>query len=255
MRHRMRGRKLGRNASHRKAMFKNMACSLLRTVRPDPDDPSAPRVVGRIVTTTAKAKELRPFVEKLVTLGKKAKLAAADAERHATTAEKGSAEWKTWRDGDGWREWTAARAPYVALRRRAFSKLRDEEAVDILFSEIADRFENRPGGYTRVVRIAARRLGDGGEQALIEFVGEHDARTRSGKRRTAPVVRDDALAVTGEPAPDRPPTPPETTAEADTEPPADVPDPGDPLPESPETAEGVAAAGSPADEQPRNQPE
>ena len=72
MRHRLRGRKLGRNASHRKAMFRNMAASLIKTVRVDEDDPLRPRVAGRIVTTVPKAKELRPFVEKLITLGKKA---------------------------------------------------------------------------------------------------------------------------------------------------------------------------------------
>ena len=246
----MRGRKLGRNASHRKAMFKNMACSLIRSVRPDLDDPGAPLIAGRITTTTPKAKELRPFVEKLITLGKKAKIAAAAAEPHATTAEKGSAEWKTWREGDGWKQWNAARAPYVALRRRAFSKLRDEEAVDILFEELADRFENRPGGYTRVVRIAARRLGDGGEQAIIEFVGETDARTRAGRKRTAPVVRDDAPKVVADET-----TAPETTAEQTTEPPGDDADASGPPPEAPETAEGIAAAGAPADEQPRNDPD
>ena len=249
----MRGRKLGRNASHRKAMFKNMACSLIRSVRLDPDDPTAPRVAGRIVTTTAKAKELRPFVEKLVTVAKKAKAVAADAEPFATTETARTADgkanpaYKTWRESDDWQKWAAARAPYVALRRRAFSKLRDEEAVDILFEELADRFEHRPGGYTRVVRIAARRLGDGGEQAIIEFVGEHDARTRSGRKRTAPVVRDDAPKVTDEPA--------ETTADVDTEPPTAEADASGPMPEAPETAEGVAAEGAPADEQPRNVPD
>ncbi|NNJ24161.1 bL17 family ribosomal protein [Alienimonas chondri] len=245
MRHRMRGRKLGRNASHRKAMFKNMACSLIRTLRIDPDEPGAPLVSGRIVTTTPKAKELRPFLEKLITIGKKAKIAAAKAEEFATTAERGSAEYKEWREGEGWRNWTAARAPYVALRRRAFSRLRDDEAVDILFEELADRFENRPGGYTRIVRLAARRLGDGGEQAMIEFVGESDARSRSGKKRTAPVVRDDAPKVVAD----------ETTAEESTEPPSDDADASGPPPEAPETAEGEAAAGAAADEQPRNEPD
>ena len=60
----MRGRKLGRNSSHRKAMFRNMACSLIRSVRVDEDDKQRPNVPGRIVTTVAKAKELRPFIEK-----------------------------------------------------------------------------------------------------------------------------------------------------------------------------------------------
>ena len=243
MRHRMRGRKLGRNASHRKAMFKNMACSLIRSVRADPDDPDAPKVPGRIVTTTPKAKELRPFVEKLVTLGKKAAAHAKAAEEFATTAEKNTPEYKQWREGETWQKWAAARAPYVALRRRAFSRLRDEEAVDVLFDELAERYADRPGGYTRVVRIAARRLGDGGEQAIIEFVGQTDRRTRSGRRRVAPVVRDDAPEV----------TPDETaTADVNLEPPSDPADPSGPPPEAPATAEGVAAAGAPQDQQPLN---
>ncbi|MBL4886716.1 MAG: 50S ribosomal protein L17, partial [Planctomycetaceae bacterium] len=71
MRHRVRGRHLGRTPSHRKAMFKNMAVSLIRSVRIDPDDIQAPKVAGRITTTVAKAKEIRPFVERLVTMARK----------------------------------------------------------------------------------------------------------------------------------------------------------------------------------------
>ena len=190
MRHRVRGRKLGRNASHRKAMFRNMAASLIRSLREaeDPDLPNTPLVGGRVVTTLAKAKEIRPFVEKLVTLAKKAKLHERNAEQYATTAERGTDAWQQWRDGEEWQKWNQARAPYVAMRRRAFSKLRDEEAVDILFDELAERFEDRPGGYTRVIRLATRRLGDAGQQAFIEFVGEDDRRTRTGRRRVAPTV-------------------------------------------------------------------
>ena len=80
-------------------------------------------------------------------------------------------------------------APAVSLRRRAFSLLRDREAVDILFDELAERFADRPGGYTRIVRLAKVRLGDAGRQALIEFVGERD-RVRS-RRRAAPVIAEE----------------------------------------------------------------
>ena len=62
MRHRMRGRKLGRSRSHRRAMLRNMACSLIRTLEQNEDDPTRAKVAGRIVTTVPKAKELRPFV-------------------------------------------------------------------------------------------------------------------------------------------------------------------------------------------------
>jgi large subunit ribosomal protein L17 len=188
----MRGRKLGRNASHRKAMFRNMATSLIRSVRVDEDDPTRPRVPGRIVTTVPKAKELRPFVEKLVTMARRAAIHEAAAAEFNTTAERNTDEWRSWRQSDKWRQWADTVAPAVALRRRAFSMLRDIEAVDVLFDEIAERFEDRAGGYTRIVRLAKVRLGDAGQRALIEFVGERD-RVRS-RRRTAPVVSDESQA-------------------------------------------------------------
>ncbi|VAX41636.1 LSU ribosomal protein L17p [hydrothermal vent metagenome] len=189
MRHRMRGRKLGRNSSHRKAMFRNMACSLIRSLQVDEDEPNAPKVPGRIITTVPKAKELRPIIEKLITLARKAIPHAEKAKELKTTAERNSDEWRTWRKSDQWQQWAAAVAPAVALRRRAFAKLRDKEAVDILFSELAERFQERPGGYTRVIQLATVRLGDAGKQAMIEFVGERD-RVKS-KKRSAPVVTEE----------------------------------------------------------------
>lgn len=186
MRHKVRGRKLGRNASHRKAMFRNMACSLISTVVVDENDPQRPRVAGRIVTTVAKAKELRPFVEKLVTLAKKAAAHESAAAEFATDAEKGSDGWKAWRASEKWQQWAKAIAPAVALRRRAFAALRDPQAVKILFGELGPRYADRDGGYTRVVKLASVRLGDAGQQALIEFVGERD-RVKA-KKRAAPVV-------------------------------------------------------------------
>lgn len=166
-------------------MLRNMAASLIRTARIDDDDPDAPQVPGRIVTTVAKAKELRPFVEKLVTLARKAGPHEERAAEFATDAERNSNEWKSWRESNRWQKWNQAIAPAVACRRRAFALLRDPEAVDILFDELAERFRDRPGGYTRVVQLAQVRLGDGGKQALIEFVGERD---REKRKRSAPVV-------------------------------------------------------------------
>ncbi len=187
MRHRCAGRKLGRNASHRKAMFRNMAVSLIRTLRSEEGAVGAPRVAGRIVTTVAKAKELRPFVEKLVTMGRKGWAITASAAQYRTTAERGSDEWKQWRDSDAGRNWVRVTAPALALRRRAFSALRDEEAVDILFNELAERFSGRNGGYTRIVRMPVVRLGDAGQQAMIEFVGSRD-RVNKSSSRPAPAV-------------------------------------------------------------------
>lgn len=192
MRHRVSGRKLGRNGSHRKAMFRNMASSLIRTVRVDEDDPQRPKVPGRIVTTVPKAKELRPYVEKLVTLAKRATAHESAAAEYASSAERGSDAWRQWRESDQWQKWSAAISPAVALRRRAFSILRDKEAVSVLFDELAERFADRDGGYTRIVRLSKVRLGDAGEQALIEFVGERD-RVKS-KKRAAPVVEDEPVA-------------------------------------------------------------
>jgi large subunit ribosomal protein L17 len=82
-------------------------------------------------------------------------------------------------------------APAVAARRRAFALLRDKEAVALLFDTVAPRFRDRNGGYLRIVRIAERRLGDAGEQALVEFVGERD---RASRTRKAPVVVEPAQA-------------------------------------------------------------
>ncbi len=117
MRHRNAGNHLSRTSSHRTAMARNMACSLIEH--------------ERIVTTVPKAKNLRPFVEKLVTL---------------------------------------ARDPSLHRRRLAFSRLGNKAAVTKLFEVLGPRFAARAGGYTRILKLAKRRVGDQGERALIEFV-------------------------------------------------------------------------------------
>lgn len=194
MRHRMRGRKLGRSRSHRRAMLRNMACSLIRTLEQNEDDPARAKVAGRIVTTVPKAKELRPFVEKLVTLAKKGRqheLAAAEIKPDVPPKggnPEGRSEWKQFRDSAEYAPWHTALAPSVACRQRAFSMLRDKRAVSILFDELADRFAERPGGYTRVIKLATVRLGDAGRQALIEFVGDDD---KVKKRESSLEVDDD----------------------------------------------------------------
>ncbi|CAI3926015.1 Ribosomal protein L17 (RplQ) (PDB:1GD8) [Commensalibacter communis] len=116
MRHGMSGRKLGVTTSHRKAMFRNMAVALIKH--------------EQITTTLPKAKELRPVVEKLITLGKRGDL-------HA--------------------------------RRQAFALLRDETIVSKLFSTIAERYKARQGGYSRVLK-AGVRYGDAANMAVIELV-------------------------------------------------------------------------------------
>jgi len=187
MRHRIKGRTLGRNSSHRKAMFMNMAASFIRTLRPGEDDPNKPKVEGRIITTVAKAKELRPFIERLVTIARKAQSHELEAAKFATTAARNSSEWKSWRESDKYGQWNQAIAPAVNYRRKAFALLRDKLAVQILFDELAKRFESRDGGYTRIVRITGHRLGDAGPRALIEFVGVHD-RVKQRRARTVPTA-------------------------------------------------------------------
>lgn len=117
MRHRKKGRKLNRSTSHRKAMFKNLATSLFRH--------------ERIETTDAKAKELRGYAERLITLAKRGDL-------HA--------------------------------RRQAYTKIRDVEILAKLFNEIGPRYASRPGGYTRVTKVRVRR-GDAATISVIELVG------------------------------------------------------------------------------------
>lgn len=181
MRHRKKGRKLGRNPKHQRALLRSLATALILTERDpslyegnSPQEPKAPAVPGRIITTIQKAKEVRPFVERCITIAKKGVECRDQAEQLEPDAERGSQEWQQWRNSDQWYEWNQAMAPAVAARRRLIQLLGNKEAVELLFDEIAPRFEDRQGGYTRVLRLATRRLGDAGVQAILEFVGKND---------------------------------------------------------------------------------
>lgn len=116
MRHNIAGRKLGRTTSHRRALFRNMATALLKH--------------EQITTTLPKAKELRPIVEKLITMGK---------------------------------------ADSLASRRRAYAYLQDDSVVAKLYATLGPRYATRKGGYTRVLR-AGMRYGDAAAMAVIELV-------------------------------------------------------------------------------------
>ena len=118
MRHRAKGRQLSRTSTHKRAMLNNMASSLFEH--------------GRIVTTEAKAKELRPFAEKLITLARRGDL-------HA--------------------------------RRLVERRIKDRDTLGKLFSEIGPRFAARPGGYTRILKLG-HRPGDGADVARIELLAE-----------------------------------------------------------------------------------
>jgi large subunit ribosomal protein L17 len=174
MRHRRSGRKLGRNPSHQRALLRSLASALFLTERDAEFDPNPPKVKGRITTTLPKAKEVRPLVEKCITIAKKGLVAEEAAAQHGTDAERNSEQWKAWRQSPKWNAWAAAIAPSVAARRRCLQLLGDKQAVRTLFSEVAGRFADRPGGYTRIVRLAKVRLGDAGEQAILELVGVRD---------------------------------------------------------------------------------
>ena len=174
MRHRKRGRVLGRSPSHRKALLKNLASALILTERNAEDEESPPAVKGRIVTTLHKAKEVRPLVEKCVTIARDSLSDIENAGEHGTDSPRNSDEWKRWRKSERWSKWAAAMAPAVEARRRLNRLLGNKKAVKILVNEIAPRFKDRRGGYTRIVKLAKPRLGDAGARAVLEFVGVRD---------------------------------------------------------------------------------
>lgn len=170
MRHRLRGRHLGRTSSHRHALMRNLTRALILTC--DQEASGAAKANGRIRTTLEKAKEVRPFVEKIVTTAVKAKKCLDEANQIASPYTRGGDEYKKWRATDAGQTWLKAQAKYIHRRRQLFNVLRSKQAVKLLIEKLAPRFEDRPGGYTRVVRIAKRRLADAARLAYLEFVGE-----------------------------------------------------------------------------------
>jgi large subunit ribosomal protein L17 len=124
MRHARAGRKLGRDSAHRKALYSNLAGALIEH--------------GRIKTTEAKAKAVKPIAEKMITLGRRGDLAA---------------------------------------RRQAVSYLRSKDVVHKLFAEVAPRFADRPGGYSRIVKLGPRP-GDAADMVYLELV-DHDPAARA----------------------------------------------------------------------------
>jgi large subunit ribosomal protein L17 len=145
VRHRKSGRKLGRDASHRKALYANLTGALIEH--------------GRIKTTVAKAKEVRPIAEQMITLGR--------------------------RGG-------------VHSRRQALKFLRSQDVVHKLFDDVGPRFKDREGGYSRIVRIGPR-LGDAAEMAYLELVDFTPEAPRPRRRREEPVeepVEEETAAAT-----------------------------------------------------------
>lgn len=204
MRHRRRGRKLGRNPKHQRALLRSLASELILTERDpghvlfdkklNPHAPNPPGVRGRIVTTVAKAKEVRPYVERCVTIAKKAQAPLESAESMEPEGGRDSSEWESWRNSPRYAEWNATMAPALAARRRLIQLLGNKEAVEILIDDIAPRFVDRPGGYTRILQLARPRLGDAGPQAILEFVGVRDRVVRRSERPTFDITEDEELA-------------------------------------------------------------
>jgi large subunit ribosomal protein L17 len=174
MRHRKSGRKLGRAPKHQRALLRSLASALILTERDAEYDENKPEVKGRIITTISKAKEVRPLVEKCVTIARRGLAAEEAAAQFGSKAERGTDSWKSWRESDRWQEWNKAIAPAIAARRRCLRLIGNKHAVGVLFDEVAPRFADRPGGYTRILRLAKPRLGDAGTRAILEFVGVRD---------------------------------------------------------------------------------
>jgi len=158
MRHNNRRHKLGVSGPHRSAMMGNLSVAIITH--------------GRIETTLSKAKALRPFIEKVITLAKKAEK-ANDAARK------------------------------LHYRRLAISRVRDKAAVAKLFDELASEFSNREGGYTRIYKVG-QRIGDAAEMALIELIDGNDegySKKPAPKDKKAETVAPTAEEVVVEEAP------------------------------------------------------
>jgi large subunit ribosomal protein L17 len=224
MRHRKRGRRLGRSSPHRKALLQNLANALFLTEREEADlYPNPAKVKGRIVTTLPKAKEARSLIERCIRIACKSLADEENAEQFATDAEQGSDEWKQWRTSDQWQQWCAARAPVVAARRRVFSMLRHREAVSILFEVVAPRYVDRPGGYTRVLKLAKPRLGDAGARAILELVGTNDRVAIRSERPAFDVEEPEEETGAGATAPEASATPVVEAPKPSTEPAPEAP--------------------------------
>lgn len=210
MRHRKKGRYLGRSPSHRRALLRNLASALFLTEGDFLFEEEEPYVRGRIVTTLAKAKEVRPLVERCITIAKRVLPLLEEAKRMEPTAPRNSEAWRQWRQSEAWYDWNRKMAPVVAARRRVLRMLgNNKQAVQVLFEKIAPRFVDRPGGYTRIVRLARRRVGDAGVKAFIEFVGRNDRV----KQRKA--VRPEFTAPVSQPSEATPPEAPADVAPSD----------------------------------------
>ncbi|UCF42679.1 MAG: 50S ribosomal protein L17 [Planctomycetota bacterium] len=145
MRHRVAGRRLGRTGQHRLAMRRNLVASLIQH--------------ETVSTTPEKAKEVKTFAEKLITLAKKGTLSA----RRRAIAMLGNRDIIGYEDGKAVKKGTI---------------------IGKLFSELGPRYLDRPGGYTRIIRLSLRRLGDNGRLVLLQLIGEDEDSKKQGRAST-----------------------------------------------------------------------
>jgi large subunit ribosomal protein L17 len=156
MRHRVAGRQLGRTMEHRLAMRRNMVASLFQH--------------ETISTTIEKAKEVKPFAEKLITLAKKGTLPA----RRRAIALLGNRDIVDYKDGQAVRKGTV---------------------VGKLFSELGPRYLDRPGGYTRIIRLSLRRLGDNGQLVLLQLIAAEESSKKQIRKRRSRKKAKEAIKV------------------------------------------------------------
>jgi len=165
MRHRVAGRRLGRTREHRLAMRRNMVASLFQH--------------ETISTTKEKAKEVKPFAEKLITLAKKGTLSA----RRQAIAMLGNRD---------------------IIDHESGQAVRKGTVIGKLFSELGPRYLDRPGGYTRIIRLSLRRLGDNGELVLLQLLGVDEPakgqRKKRSRKKTAVAAKTEEPTVAKEEA-------------------------------------------------------
>jgi large subunit ribosomal protein L17 len=165
MRHRKAGRHLNRNAAHRLSLFRNLSRALITH--------------ERIVTTLPKAKELRPFIEKLITMAKKAAVITDAAPADDKTAKVQALHFR--------RLAMAYLGPThgTGIYDKKDEPVANDTVLKKLFRDIGPRFKDRPGGYTRIIKQHYRRLGDGGTTAIIELLKPGETKVRLKERKPA----------------------------------------------------------------------
>ncbi len=226
MRHRKAGYKLNRTSAHRQAMLRNLAASLFEH--------------GQVVTTLPKAKAVQPFVEKVVTKAKRGDLHARRRVIAMLGRDRLAFDWRylpkdaSERERESFETQTEIAEQYFELppaeqtERNRYGELRKApRLVRHIFENVAPRFADRTGGYTRIVKLGKHRLGDAAELVLIQFVGAEDGPEISGRPSTRRRKADrraayfasikDKVSVPGAAAAVADPQPPEATGDAESE--------------------------------------